>query len=253
MNGEAFEPIRTEHLLLRPLSQNDATAMFRYRGDPDVARYQSWKPQSLEEIEAFIERNASNAALAPDTWYQIGIATACGSIIGDIGIHVTADEQVELGVTLEPGAQRRGFATEALTALLDRLFCDLRKHRVFASVDPRNHRSLALMHRLHFRQEGHFRESLYIDGEWVDDVVFAMLQQEWLHGAAARRRSWSRCDGGNSNAVRTDKSARRESQRELATRRAWERPREVYLVAAQRRRGTASRLRGLDVAIEEIA
>jgi len=183
----AFEPIRTAHLLLRPLQRDDAAAMFRYRADPEVARYQSWRPRSLAEIKRFIERNAAQAALAPDTWYQIGISAPDGTLAGDIGIHVTDEgRQVELGITLEPAAQRRGFATEALTALLDRLFRELGKHRVFASVDPRNHRSVALMERLRFRAEGHFRSSLYIDHEWVDDLVFAMLQAEWLSRTAAR-------------------------------------------------------------------
>ena len=154
----AFEPIRTAHLLLRPLQRDDAAAMFRYRADPEVARYQSWRPRSLAEIKRFIERNAAQAALAPDTWYQIGISAPDGTLAGDIGIHVTDEgRQVELG-----------------------------KHRVFASVDPRNHRSVALMERLRFRAEGHFRSSLYIDHEWVDDLVFAMLQAEWLSRTAAR-------------------------------------------------------------------
>ena len=188
MRVDGLQSIRTEHLVLRPLTRKDAAAMFRYRADPEVARYQTWKARSLAEIEAFIERNAECADLAPGTWYQIAIAEAADALIGDIGIHVIEDErQIELGVTLAPAAQRRGLATEALTALLDWAFCDLRAHRVFAAVDPRNDRSIALMHRLHFRQEAHFRESLCIDGAWVDDMVFAMLRHDWQHGSADGR------------------------------------------------------------------
>lgn len=55
----------------------------------------------------------------------------------------------------------------------------VQKHRVFASVDPRNTRSLALLERVGMRQEAHFRESLWFKGEWVDDVVFAILAAEW--------------------------------------------------------------------------
>lgn len=38
-----------------------------------------------------------------------------------------------------------GYATEALIAILDLLFVGLGKHRVIASVDPRNQASMALM------------------------------------------------------------------------------------------------------------
>ena len=89
-------------------------------------------------------------------------------------------------MTIAPFAQRRGHATEALTALLYWLFSDLRTHRVFASVEPRNSRSIALMHRLHFRQQAHFRESMDIDGVWVDDLVFAMLQRDWPRRSVVR-------------------------------------------------------------------
>jgi RimJ/RimL family protein N-acetyltransferase len=50
---------------------------------------------------------------------------------------------------------------------------------VFASVDPRNHASIALLRRVGMRQEAHFRQSLWWRGEWVDDVIFAVLQSEW--------------------------------------------------------------------------
>ena len=52
----------------------------------------------------------------------------------------------------------------------------LGKHRVFASADPRNARSLALLERVGMRREAHFRESLWFKGEWVDDVVYAILE-----------------------------------------------------------------------------
>ena len=49
----------------------------------------------------------------------------------------------------------------------------------FASVDPRNARSIALMERLGFRREAHFVESLWFKEAWADDVIFAMLEREW--------------------------------------------------------------------------
>ena len=87
--------------------------------------------------------------------------------------------QVEIGFTLAPEYQGQGFGTEAVTGLLNHLLGRCKKHRVFASVDPRNEASVALLKRVGMRQEAHFHESLWFKGEWVDDMVFAILESEW--------------------------------------------------------------------------
>jgi RimJ/RimL family protein N-acetyltransferase len=115
-------------------------------------------------------------------WYQIGIALQSeGSLIGDCGIHFLETDRrlAEVGITLAPEWQGNGYATEALNAIFKMLFVDLRKHRVFASVDPLNLPSMALMKRLGLRQEAYFVQSLWFKNRWVDDVVFAMLASEW--------------------------------------------------------------------------
>ena len=74
----------------------------------------------------------------------------------------------------------KGYATEALRAMVDYLFANLGKHRIVASVDPRNTPSIRLIERLGFRKEAHFKESYYLRGEWVDDIIYAMLRTEWV-------------------------------------------------------------------------
>jgi RimJ/RimL family protein N-acetyltransferase len=49
-------------------------------------------------------------------------------------------------------------------------------------VDPRNERSLALLERVGMRREAHFVESLWFKGAWADDIVYAILQREFLAG-----------------------------------------------------------------------
>src|SRR5262249_17521990 len=115
-------------------------------------------------------------------WYQIGIVLGSdGGLIGDCGIHVLESDSriVEIGITIAPAFQCMGYASEALSCILDLLFARLGKHRVFASVDPCNLPSMALMRRIGLRQEGHFVQSLWFKDRWADDVVFAMLASEW--------------------------------------------------------------------------
>jgi RimJ/RimL family protein N-acetyltransferase len=176
----------TDRLVLRALRPDDAETMFAYRSDPEIMRYQGWDPESLDDVREFVADNAGYHAYAPGSWRQFAITLRPdGTMIGDCGVHVPEDkpEQAEFGITLAPSFQRRGYASEALRALLRLVFDTLGKHRAFASVDPRNLPSIALFERAGFRKEAHHVESLWLMGEWVDDVIFAMLRREWAAGA----------------------------------------------------------------------
>jgi RimJ/RimL family protein N-acetyltransferase len=177
-----FEAIVTEHLALRDLEASDAQRIFEYRSRPEVSRFQSWGVHSVDEIQSHIRGLSAAAPGMPGSWYQIGITLLSSSeLIGDCGFHVLSTEprQAEFGIALAPELQGRGYATEALRALLDYLLIKLGKHRVFGSVDPRNARSMRLMQRVGMRKEAHFVKSLWFKGEWVDDVVFAILASDW--------------------------------------------------------------------------
>ena len=172
--------LHTARLTLDELQADDAAALYGYRSDPAISRYQGWRPGSLENARDFIEASQRVAFDTPDTWCQRAIRLrGTGELIGDLGLHFLTDATVELGISLARPHQGRGLAGEALAAALGYLFEHLHKHRVFASVDPRNHACLQLLERTGLRREAHFRESLWLDGEWVDDVVFAMLAREW--------------------------------------------------------------------------
>ena len=174
--------IVTSRLVLAPLAESDAARLFQYRSDPSVSRFQFFEPESVEDARRFIVAGLSEAA----GWQQLGIRLKDGDVLaGDLGFLFPAEQphQAEIGVTVAPDHQRRGIGIEAVHGLLGHLFGVLGAHRVFASVDPRNAASMALLGRAGMRQEAHFRESLWFKGEWVDDVVFAILESEWERSA----------------------------------------------------------------------
>jgi len=171
-----------DRLRIKDLYPSDAPTLYAYRSDATVARFQSWVPGSVEEARAFISRNAATPFDQHDSWYQFAIRLAAtDELIGDLGVHFVGDDgqQVEIGVTIAPPHQRQGNGTLAVVAILELLFMERKKHRAFASVDPRNAASLALLTRVGMRQEAHFHKSLFFKGEWVDDVVFGLLRSEW--------------------------------------------------------------------------
>jgi RimJ/RimL family protein N-acetyltransferase len=164
---------------MRQISQADKIEVFKYRSDKETNKYQGWIPKTIEDVEVFIGK-ISTQINVPDTWFQFVIIEKISEqIIGDLGIHFIDDEQAEIGCTLSKDFQNKGYATEALTIVIDYLFNELNKHRIVTSIDPGNTPSIQLVERLGFRKEAHFVESLLINGKWVDDIVYAILKREW--------------------------------------------------------------------------
>ncbi|KAB1065242.1 GNAT family N-acetyltransferase [Salibacter halophilus] len=171
--------IKTKRLTLRPIERADSKSVFSYRSDSNHNQYQGWVPESLDEVESFIAKNPKEFNL-PETWFQLVIVlNDSNEVIGDVGIHFIDEDQCEVGVTLDKQFLGKGFATESLSGVFDYLFRDLTKHRITGSVDPRNEASIQLLERLGMRREAHFKKSLWFKGEWVDDVVYAILKTEW--------------------------------------------------------------------------
>lgn len=169
-------------VILRPMVLADSEKILKYRSNKIVNQFQGWIPCSLEEVEDFIENKISCEINKENTWYQFVILTkAENELIGDLGIHFISSQNklVEIGITIDEKYQRRGYASEALKRVINFLFNDLGKHRIICSIDPRNTKSEALVKRLGFRKEAHFKKGLFLFNEWVDDMIYALLNEEW--------------------------------------------------------------------------
>lgn len=185
---EPFSPIGTERLIIRRLEIADSPDFFAYRTLPEVCRYQGWRPKNRQEIDEFIQKNSVTVENTPGTWLQLAINLKNGQLIGDIGIHFLEDiYQVEIGYSLAPKYQGYGYACEAIGVVINYLFIVLHKHRITASVDPENTKSIRLLERLGMRKEAQFIQSFRMDDKWTDDCVYAILEEEWLKSAAAAK------------------------------------------------------------------
>ena len=181
--------LSTSRLFFRRLQRGDVAALCSYRSLPEVARYQEWESFGPEDATRLIAEQADMEPGVPGTWLQLAIVDrATETMIGDCGLHCRLDDprQMELGVTLAPSHQRRGYATEALGCVLDFVFGTLDKHRVSAVTDAENGAAASLFRRLGFRQEAHFVEHRWYKGYWDSEFLFAMLRREWESGRALR-------------------------------------------------------------------
>jgi RimJ/RimL family protein N-acetyltransferase len=174
--------LESERIILRPLLIKDAQDMFSYRSDPKIYQFQSWQPKTVADVKEFIETRIVSDPNLPDTWFQLSICKSNPyEFIGDCGIHFLRDEpsQVEIGITLKRKHHGFGYATEALELVFTYVFGDLKKHRIFASVDPNNQASIRLLERMKMRKEAHFIESIRLRDRWCDDLIYAILAREW--------------------------------------------------------------------------
>jgi len=173
--------IETERLLIRPITIDDKNEIFKYRRDKETNKYQGWIPETIEDVEVFIGKISAQINV-PETWFQFAIIDKkTQRLVGDLGIHFIDSEnkQAEIGCTLNKDFQNQGFATESVKKVIDYLFNELHKHRIITSIDPANKKSIRLVERIGFRKEAHFIESLLINGEWFDELIYAMIEKDW--------------------------------------------------------------------------
>lgn len=179
----AFNTFETSRLYLRHFTEADLPAFMAYRNDPMVAKYQSWEGISQAEAWAFLEEQKAIQLGVPGQGVQIAIESKdSGALIGDCYFIINAFDprQAEIGYTLSQAYQKRGFATEAVSFVLNYAFQTLELHRVIAITDCENVASVALLERLRMRREGHFLQNVWFKGKWGDEYLYAILREEWL-------------------------------------------------------------------------
>ena len=135
-----LEPLTTERLLLRRSRVDDADAISAYRSDPQVHRYQGWERTDPEGVRDEIESMTSRTPGDPGGWVQFSVEEReSGLLVGDVGMSPAEDEPgvIKVGYTMDPAFQGRGYATEAVAALVAYAFESLGTEvvRAFASAE----------------------------------------------------------------------------------------------------------------------
>jgi RimJ/RimL family protein N-acetyltransferase len=174
-----FEPITTERLRLRRSIAEDAEAISAYRSDPAVHRMQGWERTDPNGVRAEIREMAPRRPGEPGGWVQFTVEDLSdGALVGDVGLSPADGEPgvIKVGYTIDPRFQGRGYATEAVAALVDYSFSTLDADVVRAYAGAENAPSIRVMEKVGMRLIERFHGS--DDGETWTGVRYEVTRRE---------------------------------------------------------------------------
>ena len=183
-------PIETKRLVLRPFQKSDLDAVMAYHALPEVQRYLEWKARDRVEVKAALDAMMQQHHLQRpgDAVVLAMIRKSDDLLIGQVSLRWTdaTAGQAELRFIVGPALRRQGYAREAVREMLDIGFERYGLHRVFARCAARNEASASLLRSLGMRLEAHYREHAMFQGEWDEELHFAILDREWLRGSQVK-------------------------------------------------------------------
>jgi ribosomal-protein-alanine N-acetyltransferase len=166
--------------VLRALTPEDADALLGIFADADALRY--WARPAFtgrNDVDDLLREIADG--LEDGELLEWGIVRPQDDrVLGTATLHrIDAEHRrAELGYALARAAWGRGYATEALRAVVRYGFERLDLLRIEADVDPRNVASIRVLERLGFRHEGHLRARWIVGGEIQDSWIYGKLRTD---------------------------------------------------------------------------
>ena len=181
-------PMETDRLTLRPFTAADFEAVYAMRSDAEVARYLYEEPLSPEDAQGVLTRRMGKTSWTREgDWLTAAVVErASGITVGDVALGWLSerDRSAEIGFIFDPRRQGKGFATEAARAMVDWAFTTAGIHRVIGRTEARNGASARVLEKLGMRREAHLVENEWVKGEWQSELIYAVLDREWVSARA---------------------------------------------------------------------
>ncbi len=176
-----FPILHTDRLILRQLTMEDIDFVYRHFHDSNVTQYLMDEPPVVNyaQARAIIEFYLGPEEKKHNRW---GIVRkADNRLIGTCGYHnwKKAYFRAEIGYDLSPDCWGHGYMSEAIHAVIQNGLERMGLNRIDALVSINNDRSIKLLKKLGFKQEGLLRDYFCLDGIFYDHYLFALLRREW--------------------------------------------------------------------------
>ncbi|MEO6539081.1 MAG: GNAT family N-acetyltransferase [Ferruginibacter sp.] len=184
MNFLKFDPfpdLKTDRLVLRCLTLDDAPELFYLRSNKEVMKYIDREPQkTVEETEVFINflletQNKTDAVL-----WVIALKENPSVMIGNIGYWRMQKEhyRAEIGYMLHHNFWKKGIMKEAIKPVISYGFETMKLHSIEANINPGNKASEVLLESIGFNREAYFKENYYFNGKFSDSAVYSLLNKK---------------------------------------------------------------------------
>lgn len=178
-------PIETDRLTLRRYLETDYEDLLKLQSNDDVTRFLLYDTQTPEQVRSVtLPRRLADAPMDTDgqSLTLAVILRETQQHVGEVSLFVqnAAHQGGEIGFVFHPEFHGHGYAAEASVELLRLGFEELGMHRIIGRLNARNTGSANLLKRLGLRQEAHFVRNEFLKNEWTDELVFAMLADEWI-------------------------------------------------------------------------
>lgn len=175
-----MKTLQTARLVLRPWQLSDAADMFEYARSPKVGPMAGWKPhENLTETETILNRFIRE----DETWALVLRST--GTVIGSIGLHPNRQAEVsaarEIGYVLAEPYWGKGLMPEAVRAVIDFAFTELRLDHLLVAHFPFNQQSRRVIEKCGFTWLKHLQASWQrFDGTSLDEEIYIMARETFL-------------------------------------------------------------------------
>ena len=170
-------------VFLRPFEPADAERYRRWRADAEPMALAGWReraPLSLAQVE---RRIATLAEEQGNDHYTFVICLAEDERpIGEVML-VDLDRRAgsgEVGIFIgEPDEWGKGYGTDAVSAIVDFGFAELRLERIWLEVWTENPRAQRSYEKVGFVREATLRHDRWEAGRYTDGHVMSILRDEW--------------------------------------------------------------------------
>ena len=180
VNFEPFNELATPRLLLRKIVPEDAPALYELRTHEQVMQFIDKEPmKSLEEAKVLVERIIKDLEDNSGITWCISLPENKKQLIGTIGFWRLEKHnyRAEIGYMLHPQYWNKGFMQEAIKAVIEYGFKQMRLHSIMANINPGNIASAALLEKTNFVREAYFKEDYYFRGKFLDSAIYSLLNK----------------------------------------------------------------------------
>jgi len=175
-------PLHTPRLRLRVMRKAEAQFQADYRSDPAVAEYQFWDlPYTIERSLAQLAGPDEPEGLVVGGTTTLAVVLAeTGEVIGDLAVSIDRTGlTAEVGFTLIPRHQGKGYAREGTEALVDLLFDQPGMVRISGELDPLNIASARVLEAVGLEHEADTKQSFWWRGHWADNRTYGVTATDY--------------------------------------------------------------------------